>query len=201
MRSTLPTSHGFIPIPTGKPPIANPFPASLGKSEFVNQFEFVGTTDSAPYMCIPAALQFRRDACGGEARIMEYCTLLAKDAGKLIADALQTEVLDNSTGTLTRCCFANVRLPLEVGADPTRGQVPHEDIARATTYMARVFVDEYNTFIAVYPYTGSWWVRLSAQVYLELKDFEWCAGVLQEVCERVRRRRYLEGGEVREKKL
>jgi hercynylcysteine S-oxide lyase len=190
MRSSLPTSHGFLPL-SDKHSIPNPLPVSPEKSAFVNQFDFVGTIDSAPYLCVPAALQFRRNVCGGEERIMEYCARLAHDAGKLVADALQTEVLDNSTRTLSRCCFANVRLPLEVGTDRTKGQIPHEDIAPATKYMSQIFVDDYNTFIAVFPYAGNWWVRLSAQVYLELKDFEWCARVLKEVCGKVRRREYL----------
>jgi hypothetical protein len=176
-------------------------PGSPEKSDFVQQFEFVGTIDNAPYLCVPAALQFRRDVCGGEERIMEYCTRLAHDAGELVADALQTEVLDNSTKTLTRCCFANVRLPLDVGTDRTKGQIPHEDVARATVYMTRVFVDAYNTFIAVFFHAGNWWVRLSAQVYLELEDFEWCAGVLKEVCGKVRRGEYLDGGEAGKAKL
>ncbi|KAI9868752.1 MAG: hypothetical protein M1813_004603 [Trichoglossum hirsutum] len=194
IRSSLPTSHGFIPLPSaptgdGITPIHSPFPPS-GKSPFVTLFEFVGTIDNAPYLCIPAALRFRRDVCGGEDRIREYCTRLAREAGKLVADALGTEVLDNRTGTLTRCCFANVRLPLDVGTDASRGHVLHADVPRVTEYIARVLVDDYNTFIAVMFYAGNWWVRLSAQIYLELKDFEWCVGVLREVCERVRKREY-----------
>jgi len=53
-------------------------------------------------------------------------------------------------------------------------------------------VREFHTFMALIFYRGEWWVRLSAQVYLELDDFEWGAVVLKELCERVRQGAWLE---------
>lgn len=47
-------------------------------------------------------------------------------------------------------------------------------------------VQESNTFMALIFYQREWWVRLSAQVYLEMSDFEWGARVLKALCERVR---------------
>lgn len=37
-----------------------------GKSAFESLFEFVATSDDTPYLCIPAALHFRAEVCGGE---------------------------------------------------------------------------------------------------------------------------------------
>lgn len=66
MRSSLPTSHWYEPVPRpGKQPTPNPLPPST-KSNFVQQFEFVGTVDNASLLCIPAALKFREEICGGE---------------------------------------------------------------------------------------------------------------------------------------
>lgn len=66
MRSSLPTSHWYEPVPRpGKQPTPNPLPPST-KSNFVQQFEFVGTVDNASLLCIPAAIKFRKDICGGE---------------------------------------------------------------------------------------------------------------------------------------
>lgn len=66
MRSSLPTSHWFEPVPRpGVKPTPNPLPPST-KSNFVQQFEFTGTVDNAALLCIPAALKFREEVCGGE---------------------------------------------------------------------------------------------------------------------------------------
>lgn len=66
MRSSLPTSHWYEPVPRpGEQPTPNPLPPS-SKSNFVQQFEFVGTVDNASLLCIPAALKFRKEICGGE---------------------------------------------------------------------------------------------------------------------------------------
>jgi selenocysteine lyase/cysteine desulfurase len=53
--------------------------------------------------------------------------------------------------------------------------------------MARTIVEEYNTFIALVVHNNEIIVRLSAQVYLTLADFEYAAKVLKKVCERVRK--------------
>lgn len=53
-------------------------------------------------------------------------------------------------------------------------------------WMERTLVDEFNTFVAIYEYDGKLWTRISGQIYLELKDFEWLGGVLKGLCERVR---------------
>lgn len=185
IRSSLPTSHGFEPYPVpGKAKINNPLPPST-KSKFVEQFEFVGTIDNTPYLCIPEALKFREEVCGGEEKIMRYCTDVVKAGGITVADILQTEVLDNEGGSLTKCFFANVRLPLKIG--DARGEVREEDAAAVSQWLVMTMVEDHHTFMAVVFYAGSWWVRLSGQIYLEAKDFEWAGRVMKGLCERVRK--------------
>ena len=187
MRSTLPTSHGFAPLPingVGKA-ISNPLPPS-GKSDFVANFEFVGTIDNSPYLCIPAALEWRSklrwNGLSGEEAIIAYTSHIAHEAGKQVSSRLGTQVLENEEGTLGKCNFANVRLPLSFK------EVSSRDVGQAVKvaqWIAKVLVEEYNTFIAVIFYAEAWWVRLSGQVYLTVDDFDWGAKVLQEVCGRV----------------
>ncbi|KAF2683942.1 PLP-dependent transferase [Lentithecium fluviatile CBS 122367] len=185
IRSTLPTSHGFVPVAGS---ISNPLPASaIPKSSFVVNFEFVGTIDNAPYLCIPAAIQWR-ESIGGEAAIRDYCWTLAQEGTRKVAKVLGTEVLENSAGTLTRCCMANVRLPLvatklqEMGAQAGIEKGSVGMVVR--DWISRVLVDDYDTFMAAMWYGGAWWIRLSAQVYLDLDDFEWAAQVLTKVSNR-----------------
>ncbi|PVI08716.1 PLP-dependent transferase [Periconia macrospinosa] len=189
IRSTLPTSHGFIPH--GLTNVVNPLPPSkILKSSFVTAFEFVGTIDNAPYLCIPAAVKFR-ERLGGEKMVREYCQALAIHGTKRVAEMLGTKVLENEKATLMRCPMVNVLLPLD----------PHkmEGIAAETgigkgavgmevrNWIAQTLVSEYATFMAPMFYGGRWWVRLSGQVYLEMEDFEWAGSVLREVCGRAER--------------
>lgn len=190
LRSSLPTSHFFEPRPRPghkgiRPP--NPLPPS-SKSNFVQQFEFVGSVDNASLLCIPAALDFRRTACGGEQDIMQYCWDLAARGGKLVADVLGTEVMDNQEGSLTReCAMVMVRLPLHVqqvgmSGHPAEG-IPPGQAPRVQAWLCETLVRNHSTFIAIIFYRNQWWARFSAQIYLELQDFEWGAQVLEELCQ------------------
>ena len=118
----------------------------------------------------------------GEEAITDYTTGLARKAGKIVSSILGTETLENKEGTLGNCVFANVRLPLSV-SDLTDG-----DTAKAIQidqWIAKTLVKDYKTFIAIIFYGNAWWVRLSSQIYLTEKDFEWAGKVLKEVCKRV----------------
>lgn len=169
-------------------------PAIGTKSPWVTNFEFVGTIDNSPYLCIPAAIQYRR-SIGGESAIISYNQNLARAAAYRAAEILGTKVLDNSTRTLTKCCLSNTQLPLSfsnisalakekgVEADKVKGLV--------VDWIQQTLVDEKDTFMAILWHAGHWWVRWSAQVYLELSDFEWAAETLKGICERVREGEFL----------
>lgn len=170
-----------------------PLPAA-GKSEFVTNFEFVGTIDSSPYLCVPQAMEWREEVCGGEEELMSYCFGLAKKGGQLVAERLGTKVLDNEEGSLTACALVNIRLP--ISGTKVDGMsdyfVPEEDKMEASEWMLQVLMDEYKTFIPIIPIRDEWWIRLSAQIYLDIEDFEWTAKVLKEVCARVAKQEYIE---------
>jgi selenocysteine lyase/cysteine desulfurase len=202
MRSTLPTSHGFEPRNAD---IASPFPKSAfagSRSAYTSNFEFIGTIDNAPYLCIPAALAWR-ESIGGEDVILKYCQTLARDGAKLVAKELGTEVLENAAGTLGLCMLANVRLPISVAKAKdfaAKAGVQEADVGGAVRdWMSKTSIDDYGTFIMSLFYGGAWWVRLSAQVYLEMADMEWAAQTLKKLCERVEAGEWAEAG--RESKL
>ncbi|KAI0429436.1 pyridoxal phosphate-dependent transferase [Xylaria sp. FL1042] len=172
--STIPTSHGYVPKSGSR---FNPLPPS-SKPAFVNNFEFVGTLDTSPYVCVKEAIEWRERVLGGEAKIMEYTHTLAREGGRIVARILGTQVLDNGPqSNMARCAMTNVALPIDV------------DIASITTqhWIMRTMVEEYKTFIALIVHAGRLWARLSAQVYLDVEDFEWAGHTLLELCERVKR--------------
>ncbi|WPG97381.1 Hypothetical protein R9X50_00015600 [Acrodontium crateriforme] len=191
MRSTLPTSHYFIAVSQeGKLALINPLPPSAN-SDFVLNFEFVGTIDSSPYLCIPSAIEWRSklvwNGLQGEQAILGYIHGLAREGGAKVAQMLGTEVLDNTDKTLQNCAFSNVALPLSwndvVGGDSKKA-------VKVAQWIARVLAEEYDTFIAIIFFGERFWMRISAQVYLTIEDFEWGGKVLAEVCERVKKREW-----------
>jgi selenocysteine lyase/cysteine desulfurase len=183
IRTTYPTSHGFQPVVNIDPsaPIRNPLPPD-GKSAFVSLFQFVATTDNAPYYCVPEALHFRRVVCGGEEKIYTYIRDIAQHGAERIAAVLGTDIMDdgaeweNGGGGLRDCAMANIRLPLSIDG------VDQEEVDQARNWMEMQLADKYQTFACIYEYKGRLWARVSGQVYLELDDFEWLGGVLKRLC-------------------
>jgi hercynylcysteine S-oxide lyase len=165
--------------------IINPLPPGQN-TPFVHNFLFVGTVDNSNYLCIPAALAFRA-SLGGESAIRGYCWQLARDAGSHVASTLGTEVMENSTRTLGNCCMSNVKLPISLEqVKSLYPRVAAHDIGTVVRdWLTLRMVNEYNTFMALIFYDNAWWVRLSAQIYLEISDFELAAKVLKELCNRV----------------
>ncbi|KAF3767347.1 PLP-dependent transferase [Cryphonectria parasitica EP155] len=210
IRSTLPTSHGYVPRdPAAARP--NPLPPS-SKSAFVTMFEFVGTLDNSPYLCVKDAIEWREKWLGGEERIRAYLWKLASEGGEQVASCLGTKVMQNEEGTLTKCGMVNVALPLvadvEEAGPPANilskegkataasakkeGEtvIPYKDAQRIWAWMTKVLVDDYKTFIPTYYHDGRFWARLSAQVYLDMDDFEWAGKTLKELCGRVAKKEY-----------
>lgn len=191
LRSTLPTSHGYIPCQ------AKPHTTTADKkSEFVSNFEFVGTNDTMPYLTVPEALKWRREVCGGEDKILAYATSLARDGGKRVAEILGTSVLDNKEHTLTNCCLVNILLPISLAGGGSGGDrnvvTPRPGIeGTVSEWIQCTLIADHKTYMPVFFFQGAWWVRLSGQVYLDVDDFEWAGRVLLEVCERVGRGEFL----------
>lgn len=87
IRSTLPTSHGFIARSQGS--------SCVKATDFVSNFDFVGTTDSVSFLTVPEAIQWRQTVCGGEDKIRQYCIQLSRKGGQRVAEILGTKILDN----------------------------------------------------------------------------------------------------------
>ncbi|KAH0280853.1 PLP-dependent transferase, partial [Aureobasidium melanogenum] len=164
VRSTLPTGFNFLKKDKA---------AKI--NNFVANFAAVATSDDTPYLCIPAALEWlKRIRCGdktGEEAIISYNRELARKGGHRVADILGTEVLDNRELTLGDCAMTNVRLPV----NPEKCS---EEVADALNMTMN---REYNIAVNVYYYRQALWVRLSAQIYLELQHFEAAGEALREV--------------------
>lgn len=183
MKTAYPTDGRFLPEADREeiPPV----------QYFGHLFEQVSTIDTSPYLCILEALKFRKEICGGEEQVRAYCIGLAKEGGDLMAHLMSTEVLKNTTGTLQECCFTNVKLPLDIDQEASgtgeSGGIVDGNAQAVAIWMTEKSVHEFDTYIAVRYYAGAFWTRLSGQIYLDLSDFAWAAGVLLELCARAQR--------------
>lgn len=190
--TTLATSHGYVPKTLSR---TTPLPPSA-KTPFIRNFEFVGTLDNSPYLCVKDAVKWREEVLGGEDAVLAYLWGLNKKGSAVVAQALGTEYMENSTGTLRNCGMANVALPIWTGAKGAKAKeedavVATEDENTAFQWILRTMIDDYKTFLSVFVHGGRFWVRFSAQVYLEVEDYEWASGMLKEICARVAKKEYL----------
>ncbi|RJE19214.1 Aminotransferase family protein LolT, partial [Aspergillus sclerotialis] len=98
IRTTLPTSWGFVPASFPESKISLLTLQETSKTRFEQLFEFVATADDSPYLTVPAAFEFRANVCGGEERIFAYLDELANAGGDIVASKLGTEVLQEVDG-------------------------------------------------------------------------------------------------------
>ncbi|KAL7955558.1 pyridoxal phosphate-dependent transferase [Trichoderma compactum] len=155
--------------------LPTPYELPASKNPFVFQFSYTGTIDNGPPLSIQA-----------------YCRDLARDGEKLAVEILQTRTLPMPE--TKRVAFANVQLPLNISSSSTEeneDSIPLEDVSKVINFILERLAQDYNTFVNFGFISGSLWARFSAQVYLELKDFEYDAKALKELCERVLNREYV----------
>jgi hypothetical protein len=96
---------------------------------------------------------------------------------------------------LTNCGMANIALPVWKGekgpeAKETEIVVPAEDMSLAVAWLMRTLAGEYKTIVPMFLMGNRLWFRTSAQVYLDVADYEYLAKSLKELCERVRKGEY-----------
>jgi hypothetical protein len=138
--------------------------------------------DYSPYFCIPVSLKFRKEICGGEEAIMEYCWRIALQGAQCVANILRTEVMENEEKTITRqCCLVNVRLPLAIGSDISVGRQNLVD-----TFIGKTMVEDHHTFVPTIFHNSNWWARFSGQIYLTVEDYEKAGRALLDVCNRIK---------------
>ncbi|KAL4894970.1 aminotransferase family protein [Aspergillus ambiguus] len=200
IRTTMPTSWGYIPPPDA--PETAPSVMQSGdstKTAFESLFEFVATNDDTPYFCVPEALKFRNEVCGGEQKIYFYLERLANEAANLVAMLLETDVLQEPNlgpgeqSQLRRCGMSTVRLPIATKDHSTTGRpsyyvLQEDEVGPTVNWFQTTLSYKYGTFVPIFAHGGWLWTRLSAQVYLEIRDFEWLGGILKEMCSDIKKR-------------
>ncbi|KAI9366841.1 pyridoxal phosphate-dependent transferase [Zopfochytrium polystomum] len=86
-------------VPTALEPTAPNVPAQppIAYPSWRNAFMWPGTQDFTAFLCVPAAVEFRKQL-GGEDAVMRYCHSLAIEGGRKVAAIWGTEVLGERLG-------------------------------------------------------------------------------------------------------
>lgn len=128
--------------------------------------------DFSAYMTVPAALKFREDV-GGELAIMSFNHKLAVDGGTYMANELKTEVLQAEAQIAN---IVDVRLPIRSPDNPRMN----------TNFWIETLLTRFpQIFVPAYKHGGQWWIRISAQIYNDLSDFEELAYVVTTICNEI----------------
>ena len=123
---------------------------------------YTGTRSYNALIAVSAAMDYR-ESLGGDHAIMPYLKQLAWNASKACIDEWQTFNLTIKQWYITpnpdmNCGIVDVVLPTQ---DPAK-----VNAARAG------LLNIYSTYIQTSSFQGQFYIRLSAQVYLELSDFQ-----------------------------
>ena len=174
----IPIGHGYVS--TSQPFVPSPVQTSP-EGQWVTEHEWAGTIDWSGYLSVDTAFEFIAN-CGGGEKIREYCHRLAVQGGDRAAEILGTEVL-KCPGSEYTANMVNVRLPLDV---PSEKSGTHLEELAAQREMLFDSLFERDCF--PYPFVMTrrgkreWWCRFSAQIYVDLGDFEIAAKMLKEIC-------------------
>ncbi|KAJ3865500.1 PLP-dependent transferase [Lentinula novae-zelandiae] len=163
MLTTIPTSASYVTPGPDRP-----------ETNIVSQFQYNGTIDYTTYLSVHVALQWR-EWVGGEAAIHQYCNNLAKQGGALLAQTMNTKVMDPN-GEFTMA-MVNVTLPF-----PSDFQAQYD--ASVGTALSNKLLAR-NMYAVTYYHNSLWWTRASAQIWNELSDFEILGNALVTICSEI----------------
>ncbi|KAI9329477.1 pyridoxal phosphate-dependent transferase [Obelidium mucronatum] len=155
--------------------IRHPVISEVRPGDWRRGFHWVGTTDVSAYLTAPAAIGFR-EWIGGEDAIMAYNHNLAIKGGEIVAKKLGTFIMrgigqgESTFGNGLTASMVNV-------AVPETPVVTEQFMNGLQVYLLK----EWNCGTAPYKHGGRYWLRLSAQVYLNEEDFENLANILRKV--------------------
>jgi isopenicillin-N epimerase len=130
---------------------------------FQMEFGWVGTRDPSSWLAVPAAIDFYQ-RIGGKA-VRSHNHDLARRAAELLASRLGTGPASPAS---MRGAMATIELPTNLP-----GEV---EVGRALN--ARIW-EKHRIEVPIFAFAGKLWVRISAQVYNELAEYEVLAVALK----------------------
>jgi len=158
-----PKGSGFLWTSPARQSNTHPLVISHGyRQGFTAEFDWTGTRDPSAWLAVPAAIDFHGRLGGPSLRAHNIA--LAREAANLLARRWRSEraTPDPLTGSM-----AAVRLPAAGAATTDRALA-----------LRRLLFDQHHIEVAIHLFGGALWVRISAQAYNELREYERLAEVL-----------------------
>jgi isopenicillin-N epimerase len=163
-----PKGSGFLHARPDRQDGLHPVTISHGYGKgFMAEFDWTGTADPSAHLAVTAALDFH-ERLGGAA-LMARNAAMAAEAAALVAGRLGTET---GSGNELAAAMAVVRLPVSGPATTERAKA------------LRVHMLDAGTDIPLHAQAGALWLRLSAQAYNEMPDYEKLADIVGAVVAR-----------------
>jgi len=173
-----PKGSAFLHIRADRKNVVRPLSISHGASfegtaqeRFEFEFGWPGTQDPTPWLCIPLAIDFLGGLVeGGWPAIMERNRSLTLEGRRILCDALGTaEPFPDSLIS----SIASVELPgdEEVGPMSMEGDPYHNYL-----------LDEFGIQVPIFPWRhhNRRYIRISAQLYNSVEEYEFLAGCLKQ---------------------
>ncbi len=172
-----PKGAAFLHVPRARQAGVRPLVISHGanatrtdRSRFRVEFDWVGTMDPSPWLCVPAALDtMERSVPGGWPEVMRLNRALAIEARTLLAAALKVDVPapESMLGALAALVLpghvaGGAALPGSGGFDPLQDALFHQ----------------HRIEVPVFSFGGKRLIRISAQRYNRRADYERLAAAL-----------------------
>jgi len=127
---------------------------------FQEEFSYVGTRDYTSIYAIKEALEFRN--LFGDKKIKEYCKKTVIEGAKRAAEIWGTKLLITDENRLTTMCC--VKYPIQDRA-----------VMEKYNELGLAMLNNHKTYPVFVEYEGVCYIRFSAQIYNEVRDYEYHA--------------------------
>ncbi|WP_013320326.1 aminotransferase class V-fold PLP-dependent enzyme [Gloeothece verrucosa] len=175
-----PKGAGFLQVRPDKQAQIRPLVISHGansprtdQSRFRLEFDWMGTDDPTAYLSVPKAIQFIESLLpGGWAELWEHNHQRVLEARKIVAQALEVPLPcpDEMIGAMACISLENLSL---LGQD-----------------LYNKLLKEFNIEVPIIPwFSGQQYVRISAQVYNTIEQYQYLAEVLSNYLKKTRTRK------------
>ncbi|OWY99630.1 hypothetical protein PHMEG_00029339 [Phytophthora megakarya] len=162
-------SCSFLHVSKAYQSTVRPVVTSLAYGQgFVEEFAIQGTRDEANFLTIVSALDFYESV--GVSRVYAHNKSLIDWAGAYLARTWNTNILLPSWQRAPFVC--NVRIPVEWPTNSDGAPLSQDEALPLCDAIMDFLDDQYRIVVRVVPFQSQLYVRISAQMYNERKDYE-----------------------------
>lgn len=160
---TLPISHQYV-SPHAK------LTDEQAKDLLFHKFAFNGLKTFAAIATVPAAVKFRKEVCGGEEAIRDYCNRLAQEAKQAVLRKwANAQIVENDEKTLSSAMISFF-VPIQEYSQSFDASDPSA-VLQLVNFSLEWQLTKRHTFVPINGHAGKIVARLSAQLFNEASDY------------------------------